>query len=191
MPAWKTAMRTLVLAIALLALAHVAVSGPAEQTYRKTLDQPQTIQSYPCDKGYAWFYADGRLERCTISRDVLFGELAVPARSIIQLLPDGSPKYAMLVRNTLINGLPCAGGGPLGPGEGATIELYPSGKFRLCFLTQDQVVQGVPCVRGGMLRALAGLDVPVEFYESGKLKGCLLTAEYGGLHSGDRFAQEP
>jgi hypothetical protein len=145
---------TLLLAMALIALSPAALSGPREQTHRKTLDQPHSIQGYPCARGYAWFYSDGHLQRCTVSSDIVFGAVAIPAESIIQLLQDGSPKYAMMVRNTLVNGPPCAGGGPLGPGEGATTEFYSSGKLKGCFLTQDQIVQGVPCARGGIFRAM-------------------------------------
>ena len=182
---------TLLLAMAIIAPSPAALSGPSEQTYRKTLDQPQPIQGYPCAKGYAWFYAGGRLKRCTIASDIIFGTVAVPAQSIIQLLEDGQPQYAMMVRNTLVNGLPCAGGGPLGPGEGATTELYPSGKLKGCFLTQNQIVQGVPCARGGIHYAMTGNDVPIEFYESGKLKSCLLTADHNSQHSGNTFEQGP
>jgi len=185
-------MRTVLLvAIAFLVPSFFALPGLAESTYRRTIDQPQAIQGYPCDKGYAWFYADGRLERCAVSHDIGFGEVEVPARSIIQLLPDGKPEYVMMVRNTVIHGIACAGGGPLGPGEGATTELYPSGKLKGCFLAQDQTVQGVPCARGGLLHAVVGRDVPVEFYESGKLKSCRLNANHGSWHSGDRFVQGP
>jgi hypothetical protein len=61
------------------------------QTHRKTLDQPAEIQGYPCAKGYAWFFADGKLANCFVSRDIAFGEATVPAGSWITLLPDGKP----------------------------------------------------------------------------------------------------
>ena len=182
---------TMVLATAFLGISLTTSPGPTKQTYRKTLDQTQTVQGYPCAKGYAWFYADGRLQRCTISHDTLFGEVAIPTQSIIELRHDGRPNYAMLVHNTFIKGLNCSGGGPLGPGEGAMTVLYPSGKFRLCFLTQDQVVQGVPCARGGFYRAMVSHDVPVEFYESGRLKSCILSDDYRGLHRWNKFVQGP
>ena len=185
-------MRTVLLvAIAFLVLPSAAFPASPGSTYRKRLDQPQVIQDYSCDKGYAWFYADGRLERCTVARDTAFGEVEVPAQSIIQLLPDGKPSYALMVRNTQVRGIGCAGGGPLGAGEGAATELYPSGKLKACFLAQDQTVQGVPCARGGLLHALVGHDIPVEFYEGGELKSCRLNANYGNWHSGDRFVQGP
>lgn len=180
---------TLLVAMTLIALSPAALFGASEPTYSKKLDQPRTIQGYPCAKTHAWFYADGRLQRCTVSQDILVGEITVPAQSILALLHNGRPNYTMLVRNTVINGLHCSGGGLLGPAEGAMTSFYPSGKFRQCFLTEDQIVQGVPCARGGIYRAIAGHDVPVEFDENGKLKSCLLTADYGNWHSGDRFMQ--
>lgn len=159
------------------------------QTHRSTLDHATEIQGYPCDKGFAWFYADGHLERCFVSQDTAFGEISIPRGSIVNLLPDGRPQYAMLAHNTLLLGLNCLGGDPVGPAEGAVTDLYASGKFRLCFLAEDQVVQGVPCGRSGFFHAVTGHGMPVELYESGKLKSCRLTADYAGRHRNDHFMQ--
>jgi hypothetical protein len=157
------------------------------------LHEPAEIQGYPCAKGFAWFYADGRLERCTVSRDTAFGEARVPAGSIVVLRPNGKPEYVMLVHNSPILGYNCAGGGPLGPAEGAMTSFYASGKLRVCWLAGDQVVQGVPCkAAGGFLSAIfhhGGFFT--DFYESGKLHSCTLSQDYGGLHGGQRFAQAP
>ena len=180
-----------VLAMLSISVACFAQAGSPDKTYRKKLDQPQTIQGYPCARNYTWFYADGSLQRCFVSRETAFGEITVPKGSIINLLPDGRPQYAMLAHNTLLLGINCSGGGPLGPAEGAMTSLYPSGKLKTCFLAQDQLVQGIPCARGGFYRAMAGRDVPVEFYENGKLRSCLLSGNIGNLHSGDRFVQQP
>jgi hypothetical protein len=79
----------------------------------------------------------------------------------------------------------------MGPAEGAMTYLYPSGKFQLCFLAEDLVVQGVPCGSSGFSHAVAGHDVPVEIYESGKLKSCRLTADFAGRHRNDHFTQTP
>lgn len=164
---------------------------PQPQTHRSTLDHPTEIQGYPCDKGYAWFYADGHLERCFVSRDTAFGEIRIPKGSTVNLLLNGRPQYAMLAHNTQLLGLNCMGGGSLGPAEGAMTGLYPSGKFQLCFLAENQVVQGMPCGSSGFFHAIAGHDIPVELYESGKLKSCRLTADYAGHHRNDVFMQAP
>jgi len=49
------------------------------QTSRKKLEQITEIQGYSCAKDYAWFYADGRLERSFVSKDTQFGEVQVPS----------------------------------------------------------------------------------------------------------------
>ena len=69
--------------------------------------------------------------------------------------------------------------------------FYPSGKFKSCFLAKDQLVQGVPCAHGGIVQAIVHRDVPVELYENGRLKSCLLAADYPGQRRGDRFEQGP
>lgn len=157
----------------------------------KKLDQPTVVQGFPCDQGEASFYSDGHLQRCAISRDLLFGEAYIPAKSIIVLRPDGTPLRALLLRATEINGVHCAGAGLLGPGEGSTTDFYPSGKVKLCFLDGDQTVQGVPCARGGFWKATLNHELPVEFAEDGKLKSCGLSADFQGQHPGDKFVAKP
>ena len=65
---------------------------------------PAEIQGYPCDKGYAFFYADGSLSQCSVSRGTQFGEARVPRGSIVHLTPDGKPAYAMLIHDAPILG---------------------------------------------------------------------------------------
>ncbi|MDR3746375.1 MAG: hypothetical protein P4K80_09625 [Acidobacteriaceae bacterium] len=158
-------------------------------THRTTLRQDTVIQGYPCAKGYAWFYADGRLERCSVSRETTFGEAKIPVQSIIVLLPEGGPKYAMLNRDTVIAGSTCRGGGLLGPSEGAMTAFYLSGKLKQCWLAGDQIVQGVPCRSGGLFGDALGEGV--KFYESGRLNSCKLSQEFASQHRGDRFIQAP
>jgi hypothetical protein len=187
----RTMRKRLLYAALACCLYDASWANPQLQTTRKKLDQPMEIQGYPCAKGFAWLYADGRLQRCFVSRETAFGEISVPTGSVINLLPDGRPQYAMLAHNTVLLGLHCAGGGLLGPAEGAMTDLYPSGKFQLCFLAEDQLVQGVPCGKSGFSLAIVGHDVAVELYETGKLKSCRLTADYDGRHRNDRFFQAP
>jgi antitoxin component YwqK of YwqJK toxin-antitoxin module len=129
------------------------------------------------------------LERCSVSREIAFGEAQVQRGSIIVLLPDGKPDYVMLRRDSSIAGAEGKGGGLLGPDEGAMTTFYPSGKLKQCWLAKDQVVQGVPCMNGGILGD--GTGAGVKFRESGKLESCKLAKDYGGLRRGDRFVQVP
>jgi len=183
--------KTLFFVLWLFGLSCFTASGATPQTTRKMLHGPTEIQGYPCAKDNAWFYADGHLQRCSVSRGTGFGAISIPRGSIVSLLPDGRPEYTMLARDTLLLGMKCLGGGLLGPAEGAMTGLYPSGKLRLCYLAEDQLVQGVPCGSGGFFHAVAGQDIAVELYESGKLKICRLTADYQGRHRNDRFMQGP
>jgi hypothetical protein len=184
----KTAMRkNLLLAALLFGLQGFVWAQP--QSSRKALAQPTEIQGYPCAKGYAWFFADGKLERCAVTRAVAFGEATVPSGSWITLLPDGKPRLAQLKQDAKVAGVTCMGGSWLGPGEGATTAFYPSGKLKQCYLAGDQTVQGVPCTNGGLFGD--GMGGGAEFYENGKLKSCKLTRDFGALHKGERFTQAP
>jgi hypothetical protein len=161
-------------------------------THRTKLHQITVIQGYSCAKGYTWFYADGHLSECFISRDIDVGEAHIPKGSIIQLFPVQDDRRrligVMLNHDTAISGVRCSGGGLLGPAEGAGTTLYPSGKLYACSPVEDQVVQGVPCRHDdGPLDILYGLwikhrdyDLGIEFYESGKLKSCGLSEDFGG-----------
>jgi hypothetical protein len=170
---------------------QTAQSGTAAQ--RTKLQQDAEIQGYPCAKGYAWLYADGKLESCGVSREFVFGEAKLPVGSIISLMQDGRPRYAMLQHDAEVAGVKCSGGNwLLGPSEGAMTALYPSGKLKQCWLAGDQVVQGIPCMRGGVLGLFgdgARRDGGAKFYESGKLESCTLAKDYGGKQRGDHFQQ--
>jgi hypothetical protein len=181
--------KMLLLALAFCGLQSAACAQTQPQSHRKTLDQPAEILGYPCAKGYAWFFADGKLEHCAVSRDIAFGEAAIPTGSWITLLPDGAPRLVQMKHDAKVAGVTCMGGSWLGPSEGATASFYRSGKLKQCFLAGDQTVQGVPCMNGGVLGD--GTGSGVEFHESGKLKSCKLTKDYGTQRKGDRFIQAP
>ena len=165
---------------------------PRPMTHRTKLKHDTVIQGYPCAKGYTWFYADGQLSECFISRDIDVGEAHIPKGSIIDLFPVQDDRRrligVMLNHNTVISGVRCSGGGLLGPAEGAGTTLYPSGKLYACSPVEDQVVQGVPCRHDdGPLGILYGLwikhqdyDLGIEFYQNGKLKSCGLSEDFGG-----------
>jgi hypothetical protein len=164
-------------------------AGGPPHTYRKTLDQPTEIQGYPCARGYAWFFDDGRLNRCTVTREILFGEARIPAGSYIALNPEGTPNLVQMSHDAPILGMTCMGGSWLGPSEGSVVAFYPSGKLKLCYLAQDQTVQGVPCAPSSFWASLTGVNPGVLFDESGKLRACKLTKDYGGQHKGERFVR--
>jgi len=166
---------------------------PRPVTHRTKLKQATVIQGYPCDKGYTWFYADGKLESCAVSKEFMFGEAKLPVGSILALEWTGAPKYAMMEHNSEVAGVKCSGGNwLLGPSEGAVTVLYPSGKLELCYLAGDQVVQGVPCMTAGFIGLFgdgARRDGGAKFYESGKLESCTLAKDFGGKRRGDHFQQ--
>lgn len=187
-------LKKLPITLSLLVLLLCGLSLPAQASAppavtRKTLDQPTEIQGYPCAKGYAWFFDDGRLYRCTVTREIAFGEARVPAGTYIALHPDGTPDFIQMSHDAQILGMKCQGGSWLGSGEGSMVAFYPSGKLKLCFLAGDQQVQGVPCAHGGFWATLNGVDPGVLFDESGKLRACRLAKDYGAQHKGERFAQ--
>jgi hypothetical protein len=169
----------------------IAQSGTA--VHRTKLAQAADIQGYACAKDYAWFYSDGKLQRCTTSREIAVGVAQVQRGSIIELLPDGRPSYVMMLHDAAVGEVQCSGGNwLLGPSEGAMVALYPSGKLKQCWLAKDQVVQGIPCMRGGFLGLFgdgARRDGGAKFYESGKLESCTLGKDYGGKRRGDHFQQ--
>jgi hypothetical protein len=166
-----------------------AASQP--EVHRKTLHAPTEIQGYPCAKGYAWFFAGGRLSRCTVTREIPFGEARIPAGTYIALHPDGAPNYVQMSHDALILGMICQGGSWLGSGEASVVAFYPSGKLKLCYLAGNQTVQGVPCAAGGLLASLRGVDPGVLFDESGKLRACKLAKDFGTQRKGGRFHQAP
>ena len=140
---------------------------------RKTLDSPAEVQGYPCAKGYAWFYPGGGLRACAVSRETSFGEVRVPAGSLIHLSADGKPAFVFLSRDAEILEYKCRGGGH----DFMTV-LYPTGKLKLCWLSADQEIQGVPCMRAGFIADVFGGGVGTHFYENGALRTCKLSRDF-------------
>jgi hypothetical protein len=165
------------------------VADGQSQTVRKTLDKLTELQGYPCAKGYAWFFLDGPMRRCTVDREVAFGEATVPAGSMIALTREGKPDFVQLSHDTVIAGSNCGGGGWLGLAEGLTTSFYPSGKLKQCFLASDQTVQGVPCMNGGFFGD--GMGGGTKFREDGTLASCRLAKDFGKWRRGERFVRVP
>jgi hypothetical protein len=176
-------------ALLLCCAACAGWTGSPHHASRKTLDQPSEIQGYPCAKCYAWYFDDGRMNRCTVTREIPFGEARIPAGTYIALNPDGTPNLIQMSHNAPILGLICMGGSWLGPGEGSVVAFYPSGKLKQCYLAGDQTVQGIPCMNGGFFGD--GRGGGAKFRESGKLQSCKLSKNFGEQRRGDRFVQAP
>ena len=183
-------MRTTMLSILFFCFfQRILSAGALPQTHHKTLDQPTEIQGYSCDKGDAWFFDDGRLNRCTVTREISFGEARIPAGSYIALHPDGTPDFVQMSHDAPILSMTCLGGSLLGTGEGSVVAFYPSGKLKQCYLAGDQTVQGVPCESDGFFAD--GRGGGAKFHENGMLASCKLTQDFAGMHKGDRFMQKP
>jgi hypothetical protein len=145
------------------------IARSQSQAVRKKLDKPMEIQGYPCAKGFAWFYADGKLNRCTISRPIDFGEAKIPNGSIIGLRPDAKPDFVQLSDDTQIAGIICRGGSWQGPAG-------------------SQEVHGVPCMNGGLVGDRQGHAA--QFSEDGRLQSCKLTKDFRGWRHGELFQPE-
>jgi hypothetical protein len=180
-------------AVLLCGLSGWGWAADRPQTSRRKLEQITEIQGYSCTKSYAWFYADGRLERCFVSKDTKFGEVQVPSGSIIVLRPDGKPEYAMLEHDSWLLGYHCRGGGPLGPAEGAMTTFYPSGRLKLCWLVADQEIQGVPCASSGgfFFDMFHHGGWGTWFYGNGKLHKCYLAHDFESLKKGQEIVRPP
>lgn len=83
-----------------------------------------------------------------------------------ELFPDGSVHDATLLRDTTIQGVPCAGG--------HGIVYFPSGQLRLAWLSTAITLVGVPCVGGRI----------VYFHENGRVLNAELVSEHLGLPPG-------
>ena len=172
-----------------LSLANAAGEPPGGKLVRRRLSTPAEIQGYPYAAGYTWFFADGKLRECAVSRQIRFGEITIPEKSWINLRHDGDSDFVFLAHDTSVSGYRCKGGGPLGPMEGASTALYPGGKLKVCWLATDTVVGGVPCAHASMLADAFGGGSATEFHENGRLKSCKLSRDFRlagyAFHSGE------
>jgi hypothetical protein len=152
--------------------ALVLILGAEENTTRRLLKAPEQIQGYPCAAGYAWFFGDGRLSACRVSRVTAFGGITIPAGSQICLARDGNPRFVFLAHDAAVKGYRCRGG------ENAwSTALYPVGELKTCWLAEDSVVDGVPCMRAGFAADVFGGGVELDFHENGRLQTCKLSRD--------------
>jgi hypothetical protein len=176
---------TILFAVLLCSLICAATALCQSQSVRKKLDKPMEIQGYPCAKGTAWFFPDGKLNRCEISRPIDIGDAKIPTGSLIALGTGGKLDYVQLRDDTQIAGIICRGGSWQGPAGGSATKFYLSGKLKQCFLAGSQEVQGVPCMNGGLIGDRQGHAA--QFSEDGKLQSCKLTKDFRGWRRGELF----
>jgi len=167
----------------------LAVSGASEpNAIRDKLGRDTTLQSFPCARGDVWFYPDGALDQCTLSRSATVGDLRIPRGSVIELWPDGGARYLVLRRAGLLAGYRVRGGTRLALVRGATTAFYRTGELRSFYLMENQAIQGVPC-RGGAWNTFAdpnGSENQVELYPKGSLESCTLSRGYDNFPGGRR-----
>jgi hypothetical protein len=174
----------------LFSLCAGVCSASEPNALRNKVARDTTIQGYPCAKGEAWFYPDGSLNQCTLSRPAAIGgDLSVPRGSVIELWPDGAAHYLMLQHPTVLAGYRVRGGTRVGFSRGATTAFYSTGELRSFYLVSSQTIQGIPC-RGGVWNTYTdptGGASMVEFYRDGKLESCKLSRGFAGFDAGQRI----
>jgi hypothetical protein len=146
-----------------------------------------TVQGRPCARGDAWFYPNGALNQCELSRPTSLGDLRIPRGSVIELWPTGTAHYVTLSRQTVLAGYRVRGASRLGL-RGTTTTFYRNGELHSIYLVKNQTIQGVPC-RGGSWNTFtdpSGNATLVEFYPDGKLESCKLARNYGEFKAGQR-----
>lgn len=178
----------------ILFLLCIGTSSAAEpNALREHIRHDTMIQGYPCARGEAWFYPDGTLNQCTLSRSAALGDLRVPGGALVEFWPNGEAHYLLLQRPALLDGYIVRGGTRLGLSRGATTSFYNTGELRSFYLVRNQLVQGVPC-GGGPWNTYADPDGSkniVEFYRDGKLESCRLSLDFLGFRAGARIALPP
>lgn len=184
-------MKTALLPVCLAFVVAVSLCSASEpNAIRDKLDRDRTIQGVPCAKGEAWFYPNGALDQCALSRDATIGEVLAPKHSVIELWPNGAPHHLRISHNALVGGYRVMGVPRAGFSADMVTTFYVSGKLRSVYLVSDQTVQGVPCRGGSAWKLLAerGSDSNyIEFFDDGKLESCRLAHGYSGHATGERF----
>jgi hypothetical protein len=136
--------------------------------------------------GYAWFFANGKVSDCHVSREIRFGDLTIQASSEISLTENDAPKSVFLAKDAREGNIVCRGG------ERAwSTALYTTGRLKTCWLASDTVIDGIPCVRASFAADVFGGGAETDFDESGRLKACKLardtTVEGRLMRRGEHF----
>jgi hypothetical protein len=174
----------------LFALCASVCTASEPNAIRDQILRNTTIQGYPCAKGEAWFYPDGTLNQCTLSRPAALGDLQVPRGSLVEFWPNGAAHYLMLQHSTVLAGHKVRGGTARGTqARGATTSFYSTGELRSFYLIRNESVQGIPC-GGGSWNTFTdpgGSNTMVELYRDGKIESCKLSHDFAGFRVGQRI----
>jgi hypothetical protein len=128
------------------------------------------IEGVPCAAGTVWYHANGRLCRCTLSRDATVRGAPLPAASSVAFNADGSHDDVYLPRTTEIQGLRCRGAG-----HQFMTTFHPDGHLKLCWLEADTVIQDVPCAAFSIWSDVIRRRVSgVSLHRNGRLAECRL-----------------
>jgi hypothetical protein len=184
-------MKPALLAVSLVFAVAVSVCSASEpNAIRNKLEHDKTIQGVPCAKGDAWFYPDGALNQCALSRNATIGDILAPHHSVIELWPTGAPHLLRISHNATVGGYRVMGSPRTGFPADVVTTFYPSGKLRSIYLVSDQTIQGVPCRGGGAWKLLAESasdNNSIEFFNNGRLEACRLARDYAGHTRGQRL----
>lgn len=183
-------MKSVLLICLFFSLCTGVCTASEPNALRYQIPHDTTIQGYPCSRGEAWFYPDGSLNQCTLSRPAAIGsDLRVPRGAVIELWPSGAAHYLMLQHPGVLAGYRVRGSTRHGLSRGATTSFYRTGELRSFYLVSTQTIQGIPC-RGGAWDTLTdptGGENMVEFYRDGKLESCKLSRDFSGFRAGQRI----
>ena len=128
-----------------------------------------TIQGFPCERGWIHFKKDWRLLSFQLSEDFMYNETLVPAHTWFHFPyhANRSGYIYSFPHNYKVQGYVCGGSGGY---KGTHTGFYESGKLRSFFPPEDVFVGGVPCE--------ASLFANVNLYENGNIKSCRLAEDY-------------
>jgi hypothetical protein len=127
------------------------------------LVETAVFDGYPCRR-WIDFHPNGRVESCELARDATVAGHLLPEGTRLFLEPDGTLDDIWLGRDTVLDGIPCNGGGKI------MVGFHPDGRLRYAFLSEDTVIGGVPCE--------ASVFTEVSFHPDATLAGCKLSCEF-------------
>jgi len=133
------------------------------------MSENQSIQGYPCEKGWIHFRPNWELLSFQFSKPYNYNGTEFPAKTWIHRpYHDGRTDYVIsLPYDMEIQGHLCGGSGGY---KGIHTGFYGNGKLRSFFPPKDVIIQGVPCE--------ASLLENINLYENGKLQQCKLSQSF-------------
>src|SRR5579863_9840141 len=113
-------MKYLLLLCLSLPLCVSVCTASEPNALRNKITRDTTVQGYPCARGEAWFFPDGSLNQCNLSRPAAIGsDLRVPRGAVIELWPDGPAHFLLLHHSAILSGYRVRGGTQHGLARGA------------------------------------------------------------------------